>query len=122
MSRHLSIPFPSTVVIGLFATVLFGALPASASASTSARGTLAANPVAFEELAQVEGTEAPELRPRYEPVPPKPQDAYNDEYIFGLTRSVAESTMHPAVRILLFPLTVPMDIVLLPFECIGGFF
>lgn len=47
---------------------------------------------------------------------------YNDEYIFGLTRGVAGSTMHPAARILVFPVTVPLDFALLPFEVIGGLF
>ncbi len=49
-------------------------------------------------------------------------NSFNDEYVFGLTRGVADSSMHPAVKILVFPITVPLDIALLPFEVIGGFF
>jgi hypothetical protein len=63
-----------------------------------------------------------ELQPRYEPAQPAPQGAYNNQYIFGITRGVADSTMHPAVKILIFPITVPFDLVLLPFEVMGGFF
>lgn len=74
------------------------------------------------QLAQDGGTEPRELQPRYEPVQPQAQSSYNDEYIFGLTRGIAESTLHPVGKILLFPLTVPLDLVLLPFEAIGGLF
>ncbi len=64
----------------------------------------------------------PELQPAYEPVPPKKSSGYNSEYLFGMTRAVAGSTMHPAVRVLCFPVTVPLDLALLPFEFVGGFF
>jgi len=50
------------------------------------------------------------------------EDGYNSEYIFGLSRGVANSTMTPAVKPLLFILTIPLDLVLLPFAAIGGFF
>ena len=75
-------------------------------------------------LAQAQGTEEPELKPRYEPVPPstEPKPSYNDAYLFGMTRAVANSTMHPGAKAPLFVLTVPLDIVFLPFEAIGGFF
>ncbi len=49
-------------------------------------------------------------------------DGYNAGYIFGMTRGVASSTMHPAVKPVFFLLTIPLDIVFLPFEVIGGFF
>jgi hypothetical protein len=75
-------------------------------------------------VAQAQGTEQPELRPRYEPVPPstEPKSSYNDAYLFGMTRAVANSTIHPGAKAPLFVLTVPLDIVFLPFEAIGGFF
>jgi hypothetical protein len=63
-----------------------------------------------------------ELDPRYHPAEPQSRSSYNDAYIFGLTRGVADSTMHPAVKVLLFPLTVPLDLVFLPFSAIGGAF
>lgn len=76
------------------------------------------------QLAQAEGAESQprELQPRYEPVEPQPKSSYNDEYIFGLTRGVVDSAMHPAAKVLLFPLTVPLDLVFLPFSAIGGLF
>jgi hypothetical protein len=35
---------------------------------------------------------------------------------------VAESTIHPAVKVPLFVLTVPLDLVFLPIAAIGGLF
>ena len=68
------------------------------------------------------GTEPRELQPRYEPVPPEPEPAYDASYIFGLTRGVTMSTMVVPVKVLLLPLSIPLDIALLPFAAIGGFF
>jgi hypothetical protein len=68
------------------------------------------------------GTEPGELSPRYEPVPPQPKSSYNSAYLFGMTRGVAQSTVHSAVKVPLFVITVPLDIVFLPFAAIGGFF
>ena len=47
---------------------------------------------------------------------------YDDQYIFGLTHGIAEAEMHPVAKVLVFPITVPLDFVLLPFEVIGGLF
>ncbi|MEZ4333759.1 MAG: hypothetical protein R3F35_18545 [Myxococcota bacterium] len=97
------------------------AAPSSAVAPTAASGTLL--------LAQSGGTEPRELEPRY-PAPP-PGDpgpyseegpGYNSDYIFGITRSLARSTMVPAAKAPLFLFTVPLDLAFLPFELIGGFF
>jgi hypothetical protein len=79
-------------------------------------------PAAAIELAQAGGTEPRELEPRYQPVPPEEKSWYNGSYIFGMTRSVAASTMVPAAKVPLFVLTVPLDIVFLPFAAIGGLF
>ncbi|MCP4036849.1 MAG: hypothetical protein GY733_07940 [bacterium] len=49
-------------------------------------------------------------------------DGYNSDYIFGMTRGVADSTVIPAVKPLFFLVTIPLDIVFLPFAAIGGFF
>jgi hypothetical protein len=73
-------------------------------------------------VAQAGGTEPRELEPRYKPVPPQPESAYNDAYIFALTRGVADSTLHPAAKVTLFPVTVVLDLVYLPFATIAGFF
>ncbi|HVM95343.1 MAG TPA: hypothetical protein VMT89_03085 [Candidatus Acidoferrales bacterium] len=73
-------------------------------------------------VAQAPANQPRELEPRYQPVPPEQKGWYNGSYIFGITRTVAASTMVPAVKVLLFPLTVPLDIVFLPFAAIGGCF
>lgn len=74
------------------------------------------------QIAQAGGTEPRELEPRYQPAPVQEQSSYNDSYIFGMTRGVAESTMHPAAKVPLFVLTVPLDLVFLPFAALGGLF
>jgi hypothetical protein len=69
-----------------------------------------------------QGSSPPELQPRYQPAAPEETSWYNSSYIFGMTRSVAGSTMVPAAKVPLFVLTVPLDIVFLPFAAIGGLF
>lgn len=49
-------------------------------------------------------------------------EGYNPAYIFGMTKGVANSTITPAIKPLFFLITVPLDIVTLPFSLIGGFF
>jgi hypothetical protein len=74
-------------------------------------------------VAQAQGAEQPELEPRYEPAPlPPPKSSYNSGYLFGMTRGVAQSTLVPGLKVPLFVITVPLDIVFLPFAAIGGFF
>lgn len=74
------------------------------------------------QIAQAPEPSPRELQPRYEPVPPPEKSWYNDSYIFGMTRGVANSTLVPAAKAPLFLLTVPLDLVLLPFAAIGGCF
>jgi hypothetical protein len=63
------------------------------------------------------------LEPTYPPREPEPPPGwYNASYLFGMTRSVAASTMSPGAKVPLFVLTVPLDIVFLPFAAIGGLF
>ncbi len=62
------------------------------------------------------------LEPRYQPREPEPKGWYNGSYVFGLSRSLANSTIEPAGKAPLFLFTVPLDIVLLPFALIGGMF
>lgn len=66
--------------------------------------------------------ESTRLEPRYQPREPKEKSWYNGSYIFGMTRSVANTTIIPAGKVPLFFLTVPLDIVFLPFAMIGGLF
>jgi len=87
----------------------------------------AALPVAVAAPAVAQMDQAPEpspreLQPRYEPVPPQPKSWYSTDYFFAATRGVANSTLVPGVKAPLFILTVPLDIVCLPFAAIGGFF
>ena len=73
-------------------------------------------------IAQAAGTEPRPLEPRYQPIQEEPPGWYNASYMFGMTRSVAQSTMSPGLKAPLFLLTVPCDLVLLPFAAIGGLF
>jgi hypothetical protein len=47
---------------------------------------------------------------------------YSSAYIFGMTKGVMRSTLVPALKPVVLILTIPLDIVLLPFTAIGGFF
>ena len=49
-------------------------------------------------------------------------DEYNSDYIFGMTKGVASSTIIPAVKPLFFLVTIPLDLAFLPLAAIGGFF
>lgn len=49
-------------------------------------------------------------------------DNYNGDYIFGMTKGVSNSTIIPAIKPLFFLITIPLDLVFLPFAAIGGFF
>lgn len=91
------------------------------AATAPARSEAPAPPQSVE-LAQGRGTEPRELEPRYRPAPPEEKSWYNASYIFGMTRSVARSTMVPAAKVPLFVLTIPLDVVFLPFAAIGGMF
>lgn len=108
------------VLVGLFVVMIGGAAaPASAEAESA--------PIV---LAQDGGTEPRELEPAYAPPPPGEPGPYNEaegqgynsDYLFGITRSIAGTTIIPAGKVPLFLLSVPLDIVLLPFAAIGGFF
>lgn len=73
-------------------------------------------------VAQAGSPEEGRLSPRYEPAPVQEPCWYNSSYLFGMTRGLAESTIHPAGKAPLFVLTVPLDILFLPFTAIGGLF
>jgi uncharacterized protein YceK len=52
----------------------------------------------------------------------QPQGGFNDEYIFAATRGLNEwQGVHPALKVTLFPATVLVDTVFLPFSVIAGF-
>ncbi len=50
------------------------------------------------------------------------QVTYNDEYIFPLTRGLNDMEMNPALKLPLFPVTIILDVALLPVGVIMGFF
>lgn len=54
----------------------------------------------------------------------KAQDTggYNSDYLFALTRGLANSTMHPAGKVPLFIFTLPLDVAFSPFAAIAGLF
>ena len=86
------------------------ALPAHVSAS---EGTV---------IAQAQGTQDGQLKPRYEPTPPEDPGAYDNEYVFAMTRGVANAAIAPYGKVPLYVLSLPIDLALLPFAVIGGFF
>ena len=46
---------------------------------------------------------------------------FNDEYVFATTRSVNNLDANPALKVTLFPLTIVLDTLMLPFAVIAGF-
>ena len=111
-------------LIPTLAVMLAGALPLLlAPAASAAKGGSPAGGHGSQLLAQAAAESADgTLEPRYEPREPQPKSAHNSSYIFGMTRGLADSTIHPAVKAPLFLLTLPLDLVLLPFAAIGGMF
>jgi hypothetical protein len=101
---------------------LLAGLVALAVASPAAARPPVAPQAEVIQLAQEDEAPPRELQPRYEPVPPAEKSWYNDSYIFAMTRGVSSSTMVPAAKAPLYLLTVPLDLVLLPFAAIGGLF
>lgn len=114
-------PFARTrawLAIGLIAALLANAGCAS-SASRSAPQDQAETAASAEPIPD---PEQGKLEPRYQPREPRPSSWYNDSYIFGMTRGVTDSTMHPAAKVPLLVLTIPLDIAFLPFAALGGLF
>jgi hypothetical protein len=60
------------------------------------------------------------LEASFEPTPEP--GMYTTNYYFGMTRGLADSTLHPALQLPLFLVTLPLDIVLLPVAAVMGFF
>jgi len=48
------------------------------------------------------------------------REGFNSEYIFGMTKAILNSTMHPAVKPMPCLVTVPLDLVFLPFTLLLG--
>jgi hypothetical protein len=47
---------------------------------------------------------------------------YSTEYMFGMSKAIRRSTLNPALKPAVWIVTVPLDIVFLPFAALGGFF
>ena len=50
------------------------------------------------------------------------RSGYTTEYLFGMSRALADSTLHSALKPAVFLLTIPLDIACLPLAAIAGFF
>lgn len=50
----------------------------------------------------------------------EPGWSYNAEYIFAVSRAVRDSRVAPAGKVPLFILSMPLDLVMLPFAAIAG--
>lgn len=62
-----------------------------------------------------------EARDRYEREH-RHRDGFNDEYVFATTRGLNDNEdIHPALKVTLFPVTILLDTVFLPFAVIAGF-
>lgn len=108
------------------AAVLIFAFGSGITRTASAEPSSAEAPTCVCPQASTESVDPPSqsrpLRPTYEPKEPPANSWYNSDYIFGMTRGVTGSTMHPAVKAPFLIFTLPLDIVLLPFTVIGGLF
>lgn len=51
-----------------------------------------------------------------------PRPGWTSEYVFGMSKGVMNSTLEPALKPAVMLLTVPLDLALLPFSAIAGFF
>ena len=112
----------------LTGALLTGALlaPSVVAADSDARGAERDPAPAYTVLASATEAEAEEpsrpLEPRYQPREPEPKGWFDSSHLFGMTRAVSDTTLHPAGKLPLFILTVPLDLVLLPFAAVGGLF
>ena len=108
---------------GLRTLALLWVMTLSFGASFGALGCASDAPErASTESTQTQAPEDGRIEPRYQPREPQPKPWYNSNLLFGMTRGVANSTIHPAAQVPLMVLTIPLDIVFLPFAAIGGFF
>jgi uncharacterized protein YceK len=49
-------------------------------------------------------------------------DGFNDQYVFATTKSVTRmDNVNPALKLTLFPVTVVLDTVFLPFAIVAGY-
>jgi hypothetical protein len=117
-----------TTWIALGAVLLIPSGAAAATPQAVPMGAIASGPqcmmAASEQLIIVAGaSKVTPMNARTQTIDMNDDDqGYDASYLFGMTKGVAGSTMTPAVKPLVFLFTVPLDLVLLPFAAIGGFF
>ena len=116
ISRRLIQPGAAALLTG--ALFLFFSQPVSAERDSSPPGSSASQLLAQASTDAAGG----KLEPRYQPREPEPKSWYNSGYVFGMSRGVADSTIHPAVKAPIFLVTLPLDLALMPFALIGGMF
>ena len=73
-------------------------------------------------VALVLATAVPALADRYDDRYDDRRGGYNSEYLFAATRSVTDMDTSPVVKVPLIPLTIVLDLAILPFEAIAGLF
>ena len=105
------------MIVRALGTVLLAGLLLSGAGPSAAADT--ADPLV---VAQTQGTRDGDLEPRYQSREPESPDAYNNDYLFAMTRGVRDAAIAPAGKVPLYVLTIPLDIALLPFALIGGLF
>jgi hypothetical protein len=82
---------------------------------------LAAVPLLALALAMAVPT-SPAFADRYDDRYEDRRGGYNSEYLFASTRSVTDMDTSAVVKVPLIPLTLVLDLVILPFEAIAGLF
>lgn len=82
---------------------------------------LAAAPLLALALATAVPT-TPAFADRYDDRYDDHRGGYNSEYLFAATRGVTDMDTSPVVKVPLIPLTLVLDLVILPFEAIAGLF
>ena len=97
--------------------------PAPARAGSEGGAVVSSDPTGSpggEAVVQLDGREPPAVSTS---VDERAADSgYNSDYLFGLSRGLAGSTLSPAIKPVFFVVTVPLDVALFPFALIGGLF
>ena len=111
-----------TTLIALSATLALGAaLPGAASAIVESAGSnaLLATPDSIFAAPPAQAKALPALMLK-DALVLEEREGYNSEYIFGMTKGILNSALHPAVKPMFSLVTVPLDLVFLPFAALLG--
>jgi hypothetical protein len=58
----------------------------------------------------------------YDKLDVEDRQGYTTQYMFSMSKAVTRSTLEPALKPAVLLFTIPLDLILLPFAAIGGFF